>query len=110
MSDNKPIDDNNEVNDVSDDAEIKEQTDIPTETETETPASSAAKWYVVHTYSGHEDKVRANLERSIQNLAVQDKFTRVVIPTEEVIEVKKNKCCFEGGGVKVNVCCVCWCY
>lgn len=48
-------------------------------------------WYIVHTYSGHEDKVRANLQRSIQNLGVQDKFKRVVIPTEEVVEVKKNK-------------------
>lgn len=48
-------------------------------------------WYIIHTYSGHEDKVRANLQRSIQNLGVQDKFKRVVIPTEEVVEVKKNK-------------------
>ncbi len=48
-------------------------------------------WYIVHTYSGHEDKVRVNLERSISNQAAQDKFNRVVIPTEDVVEVKKNK-------------------
>lgn len=48
-------------------------------------------WYIVHTYSGHEDKVRANLERTVQSIGLKDKFFRVVIPTEEVVEVKKNK-------------------
>ena len=46
-------------------------------------------WYVIHTYSGYEDRVKINLEHRIQNMDVKDKILQVVIPTEEEIEIKR---------------------
>ncbi|MDR1474476.1 MAG: transcription termination/antitermination protein NusG [Endomicrobium sp.] len=51
----------------------------------------ANQWYVVHTYSGHEDKVKKSLERAVDNLNMCDVISRVLVPTEEVVEVKQNK-------------------
>ena len=48
-------------------------------------------WYVVHTYSGYENKVKANLEKSVENNGLQDLIGEVQIPIEEVIEIKNNK-------------------
>lgn len=48
-------------------------------------------WYLIHTYSGHEDKVRTTIEKSVAINNMGDKILQVVIPTEEVIELKKNK-------------------
>lgn len=50
-----------------------------------------AKWYVVHTYSGYENKVKTNLEHRITSMGVQDKIFEVVIPTEEEIEIKDGQ-------------------
>ncbi len=49
------------------------------------------KWYVVHTYSGYENKVKANLERRVQSMDMQDKIFRIVVPTEEEVEIKDGK-------------------
>ena len=49
------------------------------------------KWYVVHTYSGYENKVKVNLEKAVENNGMQDKIVDVRIPTEEVVEIKNNK-------------------
>ncbi|MCA6079274.1 MAG: transcription termination/antitermination protein NusG [Endomicrobium sp.] len=49
------------------------------------------QWYVVHTYSGHEDKVKKNLEMAITNLNMHDAISQILVPTEEVVEVKQNK-------------------
>ncbi|MCL4498837.1 MAG: hypothetical protein M1335_01160, partial [Chloroflexi bacterium] len=46
------------------------------------------KWYVIHTYSGYENKVKANLEHRISSTGVEDRVFNVVIPTEEVVEIK----------------------
>ena len=51
----------------------------------------ANQWYVVHTYSGHEDKVKKSLEMAVANLNMQDTISQVLVPTEEVAEVKQNK-------------------
>ncbi|MDR2426099.1 MAG: transcription termination/antitermination protein NusG [Endomicrobium sp.] len=51
----------------------------------------ANQWYVVHTYSGHEDKVKKSLEMSVANLGMQDIISQILVPTEDVIEVKQNK-------------------
>jgi transcriptional antiterminator NusG len=51
----------------------------------------ANRWYVVHTYSGHEDKVKKSLEMAVDNLNMGDVISRVLVPTEEVVEVKQNK-------------------
>ena len=48
-------------------------------------------WYVIHTYSGHENKVKANLEHRIASLDMQDKIFQVLVPTEEEIEIKQGK-------------------
>lgn len=50
-----------------------------------------AKWYVVHTYSGHENKVKANIEKIVENRGMQDVILEVVVPTETVVEVKDGK-------------------
>ena len=44
-----------------------------------------AKWYVVHTYSGHENKVKINLEKIVENRGMEDIIQEVEVPTEEVI-------------------------
>ena len=49
--------------------------------------NSEIKWYVVHTYSGYENKVKVNLEKAVENNGMQDVITEVTIPTEEVVEL-----------------------
>ena len=48
-------------------------------------------WYVSNTYSGHENKVKANLEHRIVSMNQQPRFRRVVVPTEQVIETKDGQ-------------------
>jgi len=48
-------------------------------------------WYVVNTYSGHENKVKQNLEHRILSMGQQSRFRRVVVPTEQVIETKDGQ-------------------
>ena len=50
-----------------------------------------AKWYVVHTYSGHENKVKVNIEKMVENRNMQNLILEVVVPTEDVIEVKDGQ-------------------
>lgn len=49
-----------------------------------------AKWYVVHTYSGYENKVKANIERTIENRGLQDQILEVSVPMQDVIETKNG--------------------
>jgi transcriptional antiterminator NusG len=49
------------------------------------------RWYVINTYSGHENKVRANLEHRVESMKQQDKIRRVVVPTEHVVETKDGQ-------------------
>lgn len=51
----------------------------------------AKEWYVVHTYSGHENKVKLALEKKVKNLGLQDEIFQVKVPTVEVPEVKDGK-------------------
>ena len=46
-----------------------------------------AKWYVVHTYSGYENKVKEDLEKSVENAGLADIILEVKYPTEETIEI-----------------------
>jgi transcription termination/antitermination protein NusG len=48
-------------------------------------------WYVVHTYSGYENKVKANLEKRVESMGMSDKIFRVVVPEEEETEIKNGK-------------------
>lgn len=63
------------------------------ETKPEAPEDQGPprKWYVVHTYSGHENKVRENLQKMISASAIKDHFGQIIVPTEEVAEMKKGK-------------------
>ena len=49
-----------------------------------------AKWYVVHTYSGYENKVKANIEKTIENRGLHEEILEVRVPMEEVVEVKNG--------------------
>lgn len=49
------------------------------------------KWYVVHTYSGYENKVKTDLEKTVKNRELQDYFFDIVVPMEEQIEIKNGK-------------------
>lgn len=53
--------------------------------------ASKAKWYVVHTYSGYENKVKANLEKTIENRGMEEAILDIRIPMEEVVEIKDDK-------------------
>ncbi|KSU57411.1 antitermination protein NusG [[Bacillus] enclensis] len=48
-------------------------------------------WYVVHTYSGYENKVKANLEKRVESMGMQDKIFRVLVPEEEETDIKNGK-------------------
>ena len=52
--------------------------------------SKEPKWYVVHTYSGHENKVKANLEKLVENRGMQDLVLSVIVPTEDRVEVTET--------------------
>src|SRR5215467_14241158 len=54
-------------------------------------AAEGPAWYVIHCYSGYENKVRHNLEQRIETMGMRDKIFDVVIPTQEEIEVKDGK-------------------
>ena len=49
------------------------------------------RWYVVHTYSGYENKVKTDLEKTIKNRELEDFFFEIVVPMEEQIEIKNGK-------------------
>ncbi len=49
------------------------------------------KWYVVHTYSGYENKVKTDLEKTVKNRELEDFFFDIVVPLEEQIEIKDGK-------------------
>lgn len=53
--------------------------------------TGVAKWYVVHTYSGYENKVKDTLEKAVENRNMQDLVQEVVVPLEEQIEIKDDK-------------------
>ncbi len=53
--------------------------------------AAGARWYVIHTYSGYENKVRTNLERRVASMGMQEKVFRILVPTEDEIEIKDGK-------------------
>jgi transcription termination/antitermination protein NusG len=65
-------------------AELYEETSIP-------PNERPGDWYVIHTYAGYENKVKANLMSRISSMNVEDKVFEVVIPMEDVMEIKSGK-------------------
>lgn len=53
-------------------------------------SSSEAKWYVAHTYSGYENKVKSDIEKTIENRKLQDQILEVAVPVQDVIENKNG--------------------
>ena len=49
-----------------------------------------ANWYVVHTYSGYENKVKANIEKTIENRHLEDEILEVRVPLQDVVEMKNG--------------------
>ena len=52
--------------------------------------STEANWYVVHTYSGYENKVKANIEKRIENRHLEDQIVEVRVPMQDVVELKNG--------------------
>ena len=91
-----------DLDESSDDATFVEESDdipapalsgqLPASDEIPHPeAAEGPAWYVIHCYSGYENKVRHNLEQRIETMGMKDKIFDVVIPTQEEIEVKDGK-------------------
>src|ERR687888_1411364 len=59
--------------------------------ETGSPGFGLGDWYVVHTYAGYENKVKANLQSRISSMNMEEKIFEVVIPMEDVMEIKGGK-------------------
>lgn len=86
---------------AADEVAADEESDAEASDEPEVPAalqefrdrlySQFGDWYVVHTYSGMEKRVKANLENRIQSLNAEDSIFEVVVPTEEVAEIKNGQ-------------------
>ena len=72
----------------SDDAEA--QAEGVAEAERQQPPPEA-RWYVIHSYSGYENKVQQNLEQRIETMAMQDRVFRVVVPTEQEVEIRDGQ-------------------
>jgi len=68
--------------------EAETEAEAEPEAEGEEERREGRNWYVIHSYSGYENKVKQNLEHRIESLGVQDKIFEVVVPTEEEIELK----------------------
>jgi len=63
----------------------------PEDEDAEGPGEGGRNWYVIHSYSGYENKVKKNLEHRIESLGMQHKIFEVVVPTEEEIELKDGQ-------------------
>lgn len=76
---------------ASDDHDQPEQPSDPDSIGTDTPDVPGAKWYVVHTYSGHENKVAAALKQRVESEHLENKIVDVLVPTQEKIEIRGGK-------------------
>jgi len=80
--------------DVADDAgadEVLEEDDLYAEPKPQSPYDRPGRWYVVHTQSGYEKKVKQNLEARIASMGMDERIHEVVIPMEDVVEFKNGK-------------------
>ena len=77
----------NEVEDVVVDEVISQEK----EAKEEPQENMVPRWYVVHTYSGYENKVKKDLEKTVKNRELEDFFFDIVVPMEEQIEIKDGK-------------------
>ena len=94
------VDEVAEVDETEAHAESAETAEVPAEPAEDADPAAALKadlrsrpgdWYVIHSYAGYENKVKANLETRVQNLDVGDYIFQVEVPTEEVTEIKNGQ-------------------
>jgi transcriptional antiterminator NusG len=91
---NEPLEDDFETSNPIDSEDLSVDFGLPVEGEIALGGEEEGDgraWYVVHCYSGYENKVRHNLEQRIESMGMKDKIFDVVVPTEEEIEVKEGK-------------------
>ncbi len=71
--------------------EVVDEAEGLVEAEQEKPRPAGTQWYVIHSYSGYENKVQKNLEHRIESMGMQDKIFQVVVPTEEEVELRDGQ-------------------
>jgi transcriptional antiterminator NusG len=76
---------------VADEAPVEDEDEDPAVALKKDLRSRPGDWYVIHSYAGYENKVKANLETRVQNLDVGDYIFQVEVPTEEVTEIKNGQ-------------------
>src|SRR3989338_8975422 len=59
--------------------------------EQDQPASDLGKWYIIHTYAGHENKVAKNLQQRVQSLGFDKRVFDIIVPTRSTIKVSQGK-------------------
>lgn len=80
------------MKDINDEETIMAEESLPTQESADQEINeSKAKWYVIHTYSGHENKVKVNIEKLVENRGMQDLVLEVVVPTEDRVEFKDGQ-------------------
>lgn len=70
---------------------MDDQTKVQIPEEIKEASKSGARWYVIHTYSGHENKVAVSLKQRVESEHLQDKIIEVLVPTQEKIEIRGGK-------------------
>jgi transcriptional antiterminator NusG len=75
---------------VADAAEVGDEEELEPEPVVESPYDRPGQWFVVHTYSGYENKVKSNLESRIASMNMEERIFEVVIPTEDVAKLDKS--------------------
>ena len=92
MSEKKDNMENTEASELTEEVSEAGVTNAPDIVEaTEETNPSTSKWYVVHTYSGYENKVKVNLEKSIENQGLEDLIFEIKVPMEEIVEVRNGQ-------------------
>lgn len=81
-----------ELGNTADEADIDPVADLDeVPVRTESPFDRPGKWFVLHSYAGYENKVKSNLESRISSMNVEDRIFEVIIPMEDVVEVKNGR-------------------
>ncbi|MCL4419967.1 transcription termination/antitermination protein NusG [Patescibacteria group bacterium] len=72
-------------------ARQKEEKEVIEETKQKNQETAKGQWYVVHTYSGHENKVATTLKQRIESMSLEGKIFDILVPTQEKIEIREGK-------------------
>lgn len=79
-----------EINNEEITSEVVEKVERTTPTSVKQVEDTEPHWYVVHTYSGYENKVKADIEKTIENRKLQGQMLEVMVPLQDVVETKAN--------------------